>query len=97
MINMKSAYWISLAITVIGGLNWALYGLVGIDAVEILFGSYTPLARTFYILVGVAALVLVAISRVNVVVISPERKPERAMRTRAPRVGRRAKAAKTVA
>jgi len=49
--------WIALVLVIIGGLNW---GLIGINSswnlVEIIFGSVEWLARTIYILVGLAAL-----------------------------------------
>ncbi len=98
---MKAAFWISLAIAVIGGVNWALYGLIGVDAVELLFGPYTVAARAVYVVVGFASLALLAISGAYVAVIEPqvtEVKKERAPRAkRAPRIGRRAKAARAAA
>lgn len=97
---MKTTFWILLAIAVIGGLNWALYGLIGFDAVELLFGTYTPAARIAYTIVGLASLALVAVSSMNVVVTNtnPQTKPQRAPRVkRAPRISRKARAAKAAA
>lgn len=52
--------WIAWILVVIGGLNW---GLVGINSnynvVAMLLGSDTLAARGVYILVGVAALLVV--------------------------------------
>lgn len=52
--------WIAWILVVIGGLNW---GLVGINSnynlVDMLFGSDTLAARGVYILVGIAALLVV--------------------------------------
>ena len=46
----------SLALMVIGGINWGLVGLLGFDAVAwICGGSYTVFARIIYTLVGAAA------------------------------------------
>ena len=95
---MKTAFWISLAIAVIGGVNWALYGIIGIDLVEQLFGTYTVAARGVYVIVGAASLALIAISSAYVYVLQPETKPERAARkTRAPRISRKARATKVAA
>lgn len=48
--------YLSMALMIIGGLNWASVGLLGIDVVASLFGVGTPLARVVYLLVGLAAL-----------------------------------------
>jgi len=47
---------IALVLLIIGGLNWGLYGLFGIDLVARLFGPFTVAARTVYVLVGLSAL-----------------------------------------
>ena len=41
---------ISFVLTIIGGLNWGLIGLLGIDFVSMLFGPMTILARLVYVL-----------------------------------------------
>ena len=46
---------ISFVLTIIGGLNWGLIGLLGIDFVSMLFGPMTILARLVYVLVGLSA------------------------------------------
>ena len=48
--------YLSMALMIIGGLNWASVGLWGVDVVASLFGVGTPIARFIYILVGLAAL-----------------------------------------
>jgi uncharacterized membrane protein YuzA (DUF378 family) len=52
--------WVALVLVIVGALNW---GLVGIDPaynlVELIFGSVAWLARTIYILVGLAGLYLI--------------------------------------
>ena len=49
---------ISFVLTIIGGLNWGLIGLLGIDFVSMLFGPMTILARLVYVLVGLSTLYL---------------------------------------
>ncbi|MBE3596331.1 MAG: DUF378 domain-containing protein [Hydrogenibacillus sp.] len=48
---------LALILLIIGGINWLLVGLFQIDVVGALFGgTYTALARTVYVIVGLAAL-----------------------------------------
>lgn len=47
---------LALVILVIGGLNWGLVGIAGIDLIEVLFGRMTVASRAIYALVGAAAL-----------------------------------------
>jgi uncharacterized membrane protein YuzA (DUF378 family) len=48
--------YIAMALLIIGGLNWAMVALFGIDVVATLFGVLSPATRLVYLLVGVAAL-----------------------------------------
>ncbi len=48
---------IALVLLIIGGLNWGLVGLFGIDVVASLFGSMSAVSRLVYVLVGIAAIV----------------------------------------
>lgn len=41
-------------LVVIGALNWGLIGLLGINVVNMILGSWPTLERIVYILVGVA-------------------------------------------
>ena len=51
---------ILLLLAIVGGINWGIYGIWGFNAVGWLTGgSLTWLARTIFIVVGVAALCLV--------------------------------------
>ena len=52
---MKFINLVTLALVIIGGLNWGLVGLFGFDLVAALFGAASLLARLVYILVGVSA------------------------------------------
>ncbi len=53
---MKTLDVIAAVLLVIGGLNWGLVGVLGVDLVAALFGELSPLSRTVYALVGVCAL-----------------------------------------
>lgn len=41
---------------IIGGLNWALYGLMQIDLVDMLVGTVPILAQAVYGIIGLSAL-----------------------------------------
>jgi hypothetical protein len=60
---MTTMNWIALILLIIGGLNWLLVGLFEFDLVAALFGEMTVLARIVYILVGVAAIYALIVSR----------------------------------
>lgn len=47
---------IALALLIVGGLNWALYGLLEIDLVALVLGELSLAARAVYVIVGLAAL-----------------------------------------
>jgi uncharacterized membrane protein YuzA (DUF378 family) len=53
---MKSAHIIAFILVIIGGLNWLLIGLFGLDAVMYLGAT---LARIIYVLVGLSAVYLI--------------------------------------
>ncbi len=56
---MKSIYWLSLVLVLVGAINWGLVGLFQFDLVAFLFGgSTTVLARVVYTLVGASAVAL---------------------------------------
>ena len=57
---MKALHLSALIITVIGGLNWLLVGLIGWDIGELFGGQGAIVSRIIYILVGLAAIYLVA-------------------------------------
>lgn len=60
---MTTMNWIALILLIIGGLNWLLVGLFEFDLVAAVFGQMTVLARIIYILVGVAAIYALIVSR----------------------------------
>lgn len=45
----------TLILLIVGGLNWGLVGLFGLDLVAAIFGAGSALARIVYILVGLSA------------------------------------------
>jgi uncharacterized protein len=54
---MKAVNLITLALVIIGGINWGLVGAFQFDLVAALFGGQgAPLARIVYIAVGISAL-----------------------------------------
>ncbi|KQU65971.1 MULTISPECIES: DUF378 domain-containing protein [unclassified Rhizobacter] len=48
--------WVALVLMIVGGVNWGLVGLFGVDLVATLFGPMSTLSRAVYVLVGLAAL-----------------------------------------
>lgn len=53
MKHLCAASWILL---VIGGINWGLYGLLGMNLVDMLLGGIPILATVTYGLIGAAGL-----------------------------------------
>lgn len=54
---MKTLNLVTLALLIVGGLNWGLVGAFQFDLVAALFGGQDAmLSRVVYILVGVSAL-----------------------------------------
>jgi uncharacterized protein len=53
---MKYAHFVAFILLVVGGLNWALWGLFGFDLVYWV-GSYTMdlVAKAIYLLIGASA------------------------------------------
>ena len=53
---MRTLNLVTLALVIVGGVNWGLVGLFGFDLVATLFGTMSALSRIVYILVGASAL-----------------------------------------
>ena len=53
---MRAINLVTLALLIVGGLNWGLVGLFGFDLVAALFGPMSALSRIVYLLVGLSAL-----------------------------------------
>jgi uncharacterized membrane protein YuzA (DUF378 family) len=59
---MRTLYWILLVILAIGGINWLLVGAFDFDLVAALFGEMSALSRIVYVLVGIAAVGVLAMT-----------------------------------
>ena len=59
---MRTLYWITLILLVVGGLNWLLVGLFDFDLVAALFGDMSALSRLVYVVVGLSAITVLALS-----------------------------------
>lgn len=53
--------WTAFTLVVIGGLNWALFGLFEYDVVNEIFGTLTGPTRAIYTLIGLAAVYVAAL------------------------------------
>jgi uncharacterized protein len=53
---MKTLNILTLALLIIGGLNWGLVGLFDFDLVAYLFGTDSLISNVIYTLVGLSAL-----------------------------------------
>ena len=62
---MNTLYKSSLALAIVGCLNWGLVGLFNFNLVEFLFGNGTILTRIVYILVAIAGLISAGIFTKN--------------------------------
>lgn len=61
MKNFKALDLTAFILVIVGGLNWLLVGLLGLDLVAKIFGT-TFIAKLVYDLVGLSALYLIVIS-----------------------------------
>jgi uncharacterized protein len=59
---MSAIDYVAMALLIIGGLNWGMVGLFGVDVVASIFGSDTAITRLIYTVVGVAALYSIYLS-----------------------------------
>ena len=61
--NKLNAFdWFAVILVIVGGLNWGLVGIFKFDLVATIFGDMSGLSRVVYVLVGLAAVYLAAIS-----------------------------------
>jgi uncharacterized membrane protein YuzA (DUF378 family) len=60
MRTYSALYWIALVLTVIGGLVWGIVGLINLNVIEAVFGAGSIVTRVIYVIVGLAALYLIA-------------------------------------
>ena len=54
--------WAALGLVVVGGLNWGLVGIFGLDLVAAIFGEMSVFSRIIYTLVGISAVYMGAIA-----------------------------------
>ena len=54
--------WLSLALMIVGSLNWGLVGVANFDLVAAIFGQASILSRIVYGLVGLAGLYGIALA-----------------------------------
>jgi uncharacterized membrane protein YuzA (DUF378 family) len=59
---MSAVDYIAMLLLIVGGLNWGMVGLFGVDVVATLFGTDTAISRVVYTLVGLAALYSIYLS-----------------------------------
>ena len=59
---MKFLNWLTLILLIVGGLNWLLVGLFGFDLVATIFGDMSTISRVVYVLVGLSAVYVLAMS-----------------------------------
>lgn len=57
--KLKTISIITLALIIIGGINWGLVGLLGFNLIATIFGSYSMVSRILYALVGISALYMI--------------------------------------
>lgn len=57
MYSQKLAFKVAMVLVIVGSLNWLLVGAFKVNLVELLFGK-SVIARSIYVLVGIAALVI---------------------------------------
>ncbi|HOX61081.1 MAG TPA: DUF378 domain-containing protein [Candidatus Magasanikbacteria bacterium] len=62
MNKLKILDWVAFVLVVVGGLNWALVGVLKFDLVATIFGDMSVLSRVVYTLVGLSALYMLAVA-----------------------------------
>ncbi len=63
MNKLNTLDWTALILTIVGGLNWGLVGLLNFDLVASLFGEMSGITKVVYVLVGLSALYLLLIAK----------------------------------
>lgn len=62
MKKLSSLEWSALILVLVGGLNWGLVGLLGLDLVALLFGEMSLISRVVYSLVGISTVMVAMIA-----------------------------------
>lgn len=55
---MRNIYWLSIILAIVGSINWGLFGLTGINLVNLVFGQNSQLITLSYSIIGFAGLYL---------------------------------------
>lgn len=64
--RMKMMHMAAFILLIVGGINWLLVGVFGMDIGDFLFGGMdSPVSRLVYVLVGIAAIYEVATHKKN--------------------------------
>ena len=58
---MSKLQKVCLVVTIIGGINWGLIGLLDFNLVEAIFGASSVISRIVYSLVGLTSMINVGI------------------------------------
>lgn len=58
---MKTLDILTRVLLIVGGLNWGLVGIAKFDLVAALFGQGSVIANAVYVLVGLSAIVQIAV------------------------------------
>jgi len=56
--KMCGLHKVSWVLVLIGALNWGLVGIANVNVVDLIFGAWPIVVRIIYVLVGLAALVM---------------------------------------
>lgn len=62
MNKLNALDWLALVLVIVGGINWGAVGAFGVDLVQAIFGDMAAVSRVVYILVGLSAVYLAAMS-----------------------------------
>ncbi len=56
MNKLTTLDFVALVLVIVGGLNWALVGVLNFDLVATIFGDMSTISRVVYTLVGLSAI-----------------------------------------
>jgi uncharacterized membrane protein YuzA (DUF378 family) len=60
--GLTAVDWVAMILLIVGGVNWGLVGLMGLDVVATILGEGTMASRVVYMLVGLSALYAIYMS-----------------------------------
>lgn len=65
MAKNNTLYLVAFVLVIIGGINWGLFGLFGLDLVDVLFAGIPTVAEIIYTLIGISAVYLAVVYAKN--------------------------------